>query len=568
LLDFNVILKNRVRPSVFLEKSVILDDGKPLNFNNYHIYRTLLDLPIMESITFRCSRQVGKSIFIGSNLLKYSFVPHFRSLYVGPQNSQVADFSKLKLGMMLEFSPILREFLLSRKSPYIPAGTKISSDMLVNNVELKLFATAASIKLGYAADADGVGRLRGKSADLICYDEAQSIDLDAVLPVVMPMMESSDYGMSIFSGTPIDIYDPLSVRYDFTTQHTMVVKCESCNRHNTLMDIRQISEKKGGIVCLHCGALLNVANGKFIPMNPGAEDIGFHINRLMFPSTTSNEMQWRKVIRKLKDPNTSETMFIQEVLGVPCNTSTKLLSKSDILAIANGKDSYDPNDFETVVRRVANSRNLVFSIDWGGGAEPTGKNAKLGSASRTCASLWKMEIINGRSKMNLMWHKVYPVENYKESTEELMACISMLPPRTLLTADFGGGQYGNDAIYSYITKIRPGAFFFIPIQLGESDTLARKDEERRNLFINRNKMLTKLFNKVLLKEIVLPTNTALVEEIASHILAEIEYENELGKRIWRKRHGANASDDFLFSMLFAWAAYNWQVGNKQELGVN
>jgi hypothetical protein len=214
---------------------------------------------------------------------------------------------------------------------------------------------------------------------------------------------------------------------------------------------------------------------------------------------------------------------------------------------------------------VNNSKNLVYSIDWGGGAEPMGKNAMIGGASRTCASLWRMEVINGRSRMQLIWHKVYPVENYKLSTDEILTHITQLPRHTIITSDDRGGSYGNDAIHTYITKIRPNTFYFIPIQLGESDKIVKKNPEQKKLFVNRNLLVTRTFNKILLKEVIFPSATALIEEISSHLLAEIEFENELNKRIWRKRPGS--ADDFLFSMLFAFVAYNWQIGNHTELGI-
>ncbi len=89
-----------------------------------------------------------------------------------------------------------------------------------------------------------------------------------------------------------------------------------------------------------------------------------------------------------------------------------------------------------------------------------------------------------------------------------------------------------------------------------------KDKSR--LVIHRSIMLTKFFIKILEKELNLPKPTALLKELTKHYCAEVEFENELGKHIWRKKSGS--VDDLLFCSLFAFVAFGYFF-NQAELKI-
>ena len=547
------------KSSTFLQKAIILDDGKPLNFDDYHIYKTLLDMDPVKEIVFYTGRQVGKSIFQATRILQHAFIPNFRMTYIAPTDRQVKEFSRFKLGMILSSSPVLKNMLLSTKSPLIPPELGLSSNDLLNDVYNKLLATRASIKLGFAADSVGVDRIRGGSADMLTFDEAQSIDISGVFPVVKPLLKSSDYKFMVFSGTPLNEHDPLSVRFERTTQHTMVVKCEGCNRYNTLDNIKMITPK--GLACMHCGKILKVRNGFFHPMNPSSSVLGIHINRLMFPMTTERIVHWQDVLDELEDPNISEDKFIQETLGRPGGSTSRMIEPSDVMALGVGPD-YIPGELEAALKGLKNDggQTLVYSIDWGGGADPLGKLAEAAGQSRTGVTLWHCSVQNRRIRMKKIYHKVYPLEHPSASIDEILDNIAILPKGTLIAADALGGTYGNDKIRRFVRD--SGGGIFIPIQLGEAGGSFKMNPEKDRLVVHRSKMLTKFFLKVKEQELVLPKATALIKEITNHYCAEVEFENELGKRIWRKKAGT--VDDLLFCALFAFVAYGFFY-NQAEL---
>ena len=554
-----VLAYSSIPASKFLERIVILDDGKSLNFTEYQLYKNIIDAPPLQEIVMYTGRQIGKTIFVATRLIQYAFIPSFRMTYIAPTDRQVKDFSRMKLGRMLS-SAVLREFLLSTKSPFIPEGISMSSDMILNDVYSKVFATTAALKLGFASDAYGVDRIRGGSADLLALDEAQNIDIQNVLPVVSPLLTSSDYGFVMFAGTPLNENDPLSVRFEYTTQHTMVIKCEACNRYNTVDSLNMVTPK--GLVCLHCGAVISARKGRFIPMNPGAKTLGLHFNRLMLPMTCESPYRLERLIKEIEDPNQDHDKLVQEIVGRPSGKASRLITEADIYAQGILENYVPTTDFQRVLDAWKTQKTLVYSIDWGGGAEPLGRLVEQGGKSHTAVTLWNMIMEKDRIRMKLLYHKVFPLEHPRASLKEIQNNLAIIPPRTIVTADALGGTFANDLIREQL-QASSKHLKFVPIQLGETAEMFKMAPSDDRIVVSRSSLLTKFFRKVApKKEIMFPRGTELLREIANHYLAEVEFENELGKRLWRKKAGG--VDDLLFASFFAWIAYAFFY-NKSEL---
>lgn len=553
-----VTAHSNVPASKFLESIVILDDGKPLNFSEYQLYKNILDSPPIQECVLYTGRQVGKTIFVATRFIQHAFIPSFRMSYIAPSDRQTKDFSRMKLGKMLS-SAVLREFLLSTKSPFIPDNVRMSSGMILNDVYSKVFATTASLKLGFASDAYGVDRLRGGSADFMAMDESQNIDIQNVLPVVSPLLASSDYGFIMFAGTPLNENDPLSVRFEYTTQHTMVIKCGACGKYNCVDSLNMITPK--GLVCLHCGKIINARDGMFVPMNPGSKILGIHFNRLMLPMTCESPYRLDRLIREIEDPNQDHDKLIQEVVGRPSGKASRLITEADIYAqgILPG---YTPTvDFDRIINEWKTEKTLVYSIDWGGGAEPLGRIAEQGGKSHTAVTLWLMSIVNERVHMKLIYHKTFPLEHPRASLKEIQNNLGKIPPGTIVTADALGGTFANDLIREQLEGSGK-RLKFVPIQLGETSEMFKMAPSDDRVVVSRSSLLTKFFRKVApKKEIQFPKTSELIREICNHYLAEVEFENEIGKRLWRKKAGG--VDDLLFASFFAWIAYCFFYHKKE-----
>ena len=277
--------------------------------------------------------------------------------------------------------------------------------------------------------------------------------------------------------------------------------------------------------------------------------------------TTEKIMHWQDILDEVEDPNISEDKFIQETLGRPGGTTSRMIEPADVMALGTG-EGYFPGDFEEALKRVEGKLSpLIYSIDWGGGADPLGKLAEAAGQSRTAVTLWHCVVENRRIRMKMLYHKVYPLEHPSASIDDILNDISLLPSGSILTADALGGTYGNDKIRRFVMN-QGKKMRFIPIQLGEAGGSFKLNTEKDRLVVHRSKMLTKFFLKVKEKELILPSPTPLIKEITQHYVAEVEFENELGKRIWRKKAGT--CDDVLFCSLFAFVAYGYFY-NQAEL---
>lgn len=543
-------------PSVILRSAIVLDDGKELNYTDYPVYERLLDMAYVADLTYYCSRQVGKSIFIASTLAKKSLRAFNRSAYIAPQDRHTKEFSRLKLGMMLEHSPVLNQLLMKKNSPLLPKGADVSVNNIINDVYLKIFANAASIKLGYANDAKGVDRIRGGSADDLTLDEAQNMDLPSVMPVIKPLLTSSDNPSLVTSGTPLNEHDSLSIRFSMSTQHTMVVKCEACNKWTTLDTMKVVG--KNGAICPRCGRPIDVSKGKFVPMNRGATSLGFHINRLMILSNYKNPMKWKQLLNDIYDPNTNEDKVMKEIFGRPSGKATQLLNPEDIRRVSVLTPDNVNRSFLQVCMANRN-RMLVHGIDWGGGAYSLG-TVDSPSSSRTAESLFAVELRGPNIHMELLYYKVYPLIHPSESVDEIVQNIKALPINSIVACDALGGSTAIDTIRRALAK-DPVNKVFMPIQLGAfiKSNVTEMDDR---LVISRDVLLTKFFNKIKMGEVQFPRHEQTINELIKSYLAEVEFENSDGKRIWRKKTGTN--DDLLFSNYFAFIGAAYFL-NQREL---
>lgn len=539
--------------SVIATALLVLDNGKPPNYIDYPMFGNLLDSEYIHNVTLLASRQVGKTVYVASRAIMRSLQPYHKFVYVAPSMKQVNEFSRLKLGLMVSRSELLHHLLLSKDSPLVPPGELVGIGTLVNDVHLKVFANASSINLSYASDEKGVDRLRGKTADEVTIDEAQNTDLSALMPVILPMLRASDFPIMNTYGTPLTEHDSLMQRFAVSTQHTKVVKCEACNRWNTLDNFRVIG--KTGLICAHCGRAIDARNGKFIPMNPGSTHLGVHINRLMLADTTSSPIKWRQLINDIEDPNTTEDKAVREILGRASGTSLQMITKEDVGKIATGNKAYAGRSLRDVLSLSAKERKdknkqpyvYLYAVDWGGGALSIG-NSKDDSKSRTASVLMGAQFDHGHLRLDLLYYKLFPLAHPINALKEVKEDLAILPHGSYTGCDALGGTFAISEIRSYLAEIRcPNPF--LPIQLGTISPLTPFLENDDRITVDKTRVMNKFFLSVIHQHLSIPASGLAIKELSDQFLAEVEIITHEGKRIWRKKSGLN--DDVLLAAVFA-----------------
>lgn len=542
--------------SDYFEKSIVLDDGKPINWNDYH-YRELLDMPYIRRLVMRTSRQVGKSIFNCIYCLKLAHIPMFRIIYMAPSQNQADEFSKLKFGKILNVNANIRRLLLSNKSPIaVSRGMKAVS--ISNDVHIKTFATGATMKIGYAADEAGVERVRGGSADALIKDESQSMMLDLINPVLDPMLDSSDYHIDINTGTPLDPDDDLCKLFDTTSQHTMVVKCEHCNKYTTLMDLKQVGKET--VLCSHCLKPVDIRKGKFVAMNPGAKIFGIHFNKLMMPGVVYNPIRYQDLVDKVYAPNRDENKLYAEQLGIPKGSAASMLREEDVKVCQVSGLTYHESMYDDVLRKLQRrtpNQKLVVGIDWGGGANDQNGGDLVGK-SHTAFTLNLFTVDGDKIKQRLLYHKLYPLPDVKAAIDDVLSKVRKLPGGTLVAADYMGGAYANSTIFGISKDMaaRNSSLSVLNVRFAQLTALLDPKPGEFRVDVDRNFVISRYIKKKILdRTLELPSSTDQLTEVTDSWMSmkSATSKFEPGTILWILKK--SRSNDIAMAMIAAWVSF-------------
>lgn len=542
--------------SDYFEKSIVLDDGKPINWNDYH-YRELLDMPYIRRLVMRTSRQVGKSIFNCIYCLKLAHIPMFRIIYMAPSQNQADEFSKLKFGKILNVNANIRRLLLSNKSPIaVSRGMKAVS--ISNDVHIKTFATGATMKIGYAADEAGVERVRGGSADALIKDESQSMMLDLINPVLDPMLDSSDYHIDINTGTPLDPDDDLCKLFDTTSQHTMVVKCEHCNKYTTLMDLKQVGKET--VLCSHCLKPVDIRKGKFVAMNPDAKIFGIHFNKLMMPGVVYNPIRYQDLVDKVYAPNRDENKLYAEQLGIPKGSAASMLREDDVKVCQVSGLTYHESMYDDVIRKLQRrtpNQKLVVGIDWGGGANDQNGGDLVGK-SHTAFTLNLFTVDGDRIKQRLLYHKLYPLPDVKAAIDDVLSKVRKLPSGTLVAADYMGGAYANSTIFGISKDMaaRNSSLSVLNVRFAQLTALLDPKPGEFRVDVDRNFVISRYIKKKILdRTLELPGSTEQLTEVTDSWMSmkSATSKFEPGTILWILKK--SRSNDIAMAMIAAWVSF-------------
>lgn len=539
--------------SKYLEKAIKLDDGKPINWDNYH-YRELIDARFIKRLVLRTSRQVGKSIFNVMTCIKLAHIPMFRTIYMAPSQKQADEFSKLKLGKIFTVNSGMRRLLLSNKSP-LAIVDDMRAISILNDVYIKTYTTGASLKIGYASDEAGVEKVRGGSADALIKDESQSMLLDLIDNVLDPMLDSSDYRMNVNTGTPIDPDDDLCKLFDTTSQHTAVVKCHHCNRYTTLLDLKQIGRE--GVLCYHCLKPIDIRTLKFVPMNPSSRILGMHFNKLMMPGIVFNPMKYSDLVDKVYAPNRNDNKLYAEELGVPKGYQASMLLETDVARCKNPNINYTPDDYDNVLRnlRLAPGSFLVAGIDWGGGAHDQ-SGADLPGKSHTAFVLMVMSMKDMDLNIRVIYHKLYPLPDVKKSIDDVIDKVKKLPPKTLVAPDFMGGSYANSTFFGIAAKSAGAGIQCLPVRFAQLISLIDHNQEQFRIDVDRNFIVAKFLKKKILdRRIEISSATASYEEIKDSFLSMKSLTSRWtpGVILWVLK--SNRTNDIMMAIIAGWVAF-------------
>lgn len=334
-------------PVAFCQEYLTLD-GEPFTLSKGG-YRPFADIyryigikalePTAKPIILVGGRQIGKTsmgaalemYFMGSGIFGTGDKPPMRVIHAFPQLEMAAAYSKTKLNQMISAS-IMTEDLnkLNKKGGKSKSHMQSLLDQSTptnDSLTFKQFIGGNHLWIeSTGLDAD---RLRGRTADVMIFDECQKIP-GAAIGNALKILTAAKYGppskgVQVYLGTPRRQGSDFHKMWQTSSQQYYNLGCERCQEYFPLYTPGTDDWQKiwlyGYIVkCTHCGHEQNkleaAERGKwFAPKNIDVEScqmIGFHINQLYMPMFTKED-----ILNEMpgKHPINTERVFQNEVLG-------------------------------------------------------------------------------------------------------------------------------------------------------------------------------------------------------------------------------------------------------------
>lgn len=330
-------------PVSFCEHKLTLE-GKPfrLTKNGYKpfadIYRYIAIKALekhAKPVVIVKGRQVGATTmasalemyFMGCGLFGNGSHPAVRIIHAFPQLDLAFAYSKTKLNPMVSGSlltdvgtkksgPKTKSYMETLLDPTSPTNNSLQFKQFVGGNHMWIESTG-----------DNADRLRGRSADIIFFDECQDIPA-AAIGNASKILSKAAYGpegdgVKVFFGTPKQRGSEFFEMWNRSSQQYYHLRCEECSEYFPLYtpgtdDWEKTWVRDKIVQCPKCNHMQDkvqaAENGKWVPLkNPDECDfVGFHMSQLFIPDFTKEKIIGEK---PGNHPVNSERVYQNEVLG-------------------------------------------------------------------------------------------------------------------------------------------------------------------------------------------------------------------------------------------------------------
>lgn len=397
------------------------------------------------------------STTIANKILMHSIEKRrFRTVYISSADAQAQDFSKDKLASKLKYTPLLSKCFWGDP----PESDNVYTKELKNGSRVLIRSILKS-----------PDRVRGISADLICFDELQDIDPDFI-PVAEECISHSKYKYRLYAGTPDTAMDALDQTWSFSDQTEYVFRCSAGHWNEQDSDIiARITPL--GIECKKCKRILEKTSGGWVIKNPQGRYKGYRTSQLMVPWISPSEILDKR-------DRYSAKRFYNEVVALPYDAIGSPVSETDI------RKCCDEN--MTMIKQGVNFQSPVpvfAGVDWGSG-----------SVSYTVISFWAYLA----DKWTLLRAKRFsgiesdPHIQQKAIMQEL---YNMKPTR--VGCDWGFGYIQNAQL-----KMKYTAGEISEIYNTATSNPVSLDKAAGMFKINRSYMMSRVFNMILEEKVRFP----------------------------------------------------------------
>lgn len=522
-------------------QNVLCLNGVPFSLADYPFYTDIYNSEA-DVLLLKTGRQVAKSTSISNFIITECCTrPFWKALFISPSQEQTQRFSNGRVGSTIFYSPEIRNRWVSKE--------------LSSRVFHREFTNGSEITFSFASDDPD--RVRGVSADRVCYDEVQSIETDAVVPVINECLANSDYSRELYCGTPLTLENGIEQIWGWSTQTEWVMRCSACNKLQYFITEKCIGKK--GPICLHCSAYIDVRNGHWVDMNVyganhrGKKVKGYHISQFMLPKNVPVSMpsdeanqklalkRWQRILAKYE--TYTPARFKNEVIGISDAIGTRLISQEELEALC--KD-YTVDEFPNATMLATDSRGVVAGVDWsGGGTQGT---------SRTV--LWIWGITHGGQqhnfKLKTLYFKVYPETN--PISGGVVTNIAEMCNRfnvSLVIGDAGEGALANSNLREMLGPHRAMQVQYRGAMNASASSRAFYWNKIDRFLADKTQMIDNYLLFVKREGVIFPSIKQMQIPIKD-MLSVYEEVTKQGRKVWR--HAASQPDDSLHAQVFGWMA--------------
>lgn len=532
-----------------LAEAILDFKGKRVEFGlKYEPQRLLYDL-YPQFLVVKAGRQVGKSLGLAGRISIGSIsTPYFNSVFISPSQIQTKRWSGGYLDTFRE-SKYISKYFVNNKDP--------------GNVFEKAFTNKSRVYLSYGQTSADMDRVRGLTADLLCLDEVQDIELASV-PIVKEILNTSEFGYQLFTGTSKSSAGTLEQLWQETNQMHFVKKCERCNSWvipDNFDVMMRMCSNPNYMICPHCAREFSFYGGQWIAARPElskgtGSKYGMSLPQLIFGANTrTGSRQWSDLYDKVYQSQngvlyTPETVA-NEIFGLATDLGATSLSLTEARAcsLPEYKEWIKPdrsNIPDSMSNMITGIHTTVLGVDWS-------VSGSIGS--HTVVTVLGMDYA-GRTIV--LYSKKLSGSHILTQVDEVLK----------IAGEYGCSMIGSDrgvgVLQGELMQQRYGYNKVIMCNYVSAARRLRWDPQGNFLAADRSRAMDDIMHKMRLgpANFVAPCYE-FSEPFWKDALSIFEEESRQGKRLYRKQ--PSIPDDWFHSVVFANLAYKYLTGEHRHL---